>query len=519
MEYEASPERMFWASGNDADGNIVRGWAPYDRAALTWGYSNDTPKPASGPAQGISGQASPTTPWNDFYGFTPDGTKEIQYLFCTDEDLTYTPLCRQGDIGTTPSEIIANAIDSYEFGYRYRNFRQYFKYWDDSAYGNGPAGLVTELRRFISLWAFDWSSSELTDTFRRIGITNPDPNGSAAQYYDQLTNKFTKELSSANSMVAAFHQAVIQQSSGERPYRTIFDKYFGDVTQQGIILDKYFAMQGWVGLWPTTNYDQNQAGGYIASYAGLGERSYDDVAQIAVNNMVGGGYDVYPWFVPTAVAMFAQDTHSPAFGGRIDVRDWIGGKVFNRLEDFLTYFRDLASTNHYVAYSTESSTAVAAALNGATVTLSVPNTTQINVGDHVVVDTGDNAEETLVLGVTLQTLTVTLTKAHTGTYAITAQPCSEAATCSFDPRAVAATAGQFPGEFLGPDKKRWIWAYIPDRNEWIAAERERNTATYIIVHNYNLDIMSSQDDGAFPGNAYGLQLPMKYTLDAFNTYN
>jgi len=50
-------------------------------------------------------------------------------------------------------------------------------------------------------------------------------------------------------------------------------------------------------------------------------------------------------------------------------------------------------------------------------------------------------------------------------------------------------------------------------------QKERNVATYIILHNYNLDLQTSADDGAFPGNAYGLELPMKYTLDAFQTYN
>ena len=67
-------------------------------------------------------------------------------------------------------------------------------------------------------------------------------------------------------MTAAFHNAVIQQSNGERPVATIYDKYYGDVTQQGIILDKYFSMLDWTGLWPTTNYDLNQAGVYRASY-------------------------------------------------------------------------------------------------------------------------------------------------------------------------------------------------------------------------------------------------------------
>ena len=147
-------------------------------------------------------------------------------------------------------------------------------------------------------------------------------------------------------MVAAFHKAVIQQSAGERPYKTVYDKYYGDVTQQGIILDKLFAMQGFVGIWPTDNYDQNQAGYYIASYSGIGDSSYQYVAQDTVSSMIGGQYDVFPYFVPLAVAQFAQDTHDPSFFGRIEARDWIGGHVFNRLDDFLSYFRDIAVQNN-----------------------------------------------------------------------------------------------------------------------------------------------------------------------------
>ena len=112
------------------------------------------------------------------------------------------------------------------------------------------------MRRFLLAWEYDWSSGELGDTFRRIGLRNPDPKGSDLQYYTQLANKFNADSSSSAQMAAAFHKAVIQQSSGERPFRTVYDKYYGDVTQQGIILDKFFAMQSFVGMWPGDAYDR-----------------------------------------------------------------------------------------------------------------------------------------------------------------------------------------------------------------------------------------------------------------------
>ncbi len=441
MEYNAAPDRVFWKAG----------WAPYDQGAISWIYAND----ARGPGQGdsISGQSSSkdaafVSPWKDPHGF--NGKQEIQYLFCTHQHIPYTPLCRQGDSGTTPSEIIANQIDAYEWQYTWRNFRKYRKLWDNSQYAAAPANTIIDMRRFVSLWIFDWNSGELADSLRRIGIKNPNPNGSDLQYYTQLSNKFNAEASAANQMVGAFHKAVIQQASGERPYRTVYDKFYGDVTQQGIILDKLFAMQGWVGMWPTDNYDPNQAGSYIASYSGIGDDSYTTVAEDAVDSMIGGQYDVYPYFVPLAVAQFAQDTHSPSFSGRIDVRDWIGGHTFTRLPDFLDYFRDLAVQTNAMAQN-----------------------------------------PTLYAG------------------------CTTVATCTYDPRGISDNHN----EFFGPDRRLWIWSYIPDRNQWVAVQKERNTASYVIVRNYTDDVIAQLDDGAHPGGAYGALLPMKFFLDSFNNFN
>ena len=59
----------------------------------------------------------------------------------------------------------------------------------------------------------------------------------------------------------------------------------------------------------------------------------------------------------------------------------------------------------------------------------------------------------------------------------------------------------------------------PDvESDYIAVLKDRNTASYVIVRNYTDDIVFAQDDGAFPGSAYGLELPMKYFLDSFNAY-
>ncbi len=438
MEYNAAPDRVFWSPG----------WGPYDAGAIAWIYANTKPAGAAGTA--VSGQSSATAPWADPLGFDSKGN-ETQFLYCSHQHLRYTPLCRMGDSGTTPSEIMANDIDRYEWQYKWTNYRVYRKFWDIHAYADIPAAMITDMRRFMSMWLFDWDQGDIVDDMRRIGVQNPDPKGSDVDYYDQLANKFSKEMSVANQMMAAFHKAVIQQSAGERPFRTTYDKYYGDVTQQGIILDKLFAMQSFVGLWPTDNYDVNQAGAWIASYAYSPDTSYETVAEDAVTSMIGGQYDVFPYFKPLALAQFAMDTHDPAFGGRYEVRDWIGGQVFDREQDFLDYFRAVAVKHKFPG-------------------------------------------------------------------------CPDLGTCTYDPKLVQENSqdvyhSDSYNEFSAPDGKRWAWAYIPSRNQFIAVDHDRNIAAYLVVRAYNADVVNQQDDGAYPGSVFDYELEMKYILDAFTYYN
>jgi hypothetical protein len=435
------------------DDFVVPGWGPYDKGAIGFLYANDAKDPNGQMGDSISGQSGTgvqTPPWKDPYGFTTDSngnTTETQFLSCYEIHEKYTPFCRTYDFGTTPSEIIANQIEQYETSYQFRNFRQYRKFWDDSQYANVPAGLIGDIRRFLSPWAFDWSTGELADTLQRIGIKNPDPNSTNAYYFDQLGNKFENEMANGNAVVAAFHKAIINQSAGERPFATIYDKYYGDVTQQGIVLDKLYAMQSFTALWPTENYDQNQAGSYIAYYQDFGNATYLSVAEDTVTSMLGGQYDVYPWIVPSAIAQFAQDTHSTNFQNNVQIRDWIGAFVFTRFDDFLTYFRKLAFDSGYAAYG-----------------------------------------------------------------------CAQSfETCTFDPTNPQISDNH--NEFLGPDGRVWIWAFVPDRNVYVAVQKERNTASYIIVRSYNDDVVFAHDDGSFPGTAYSLERQMKFLIDAYVKYN
>jgi len=490
MEYASSPARLAW----------TQGWGYYDKGAITWIYANNginTKSASAGkppPVGSRSSQVDQTYPYKDPNGFctsgsndcsaaTPaigDGTYERRFLRCDETHLKYSPMCRQGDTGVTPSEIIANEIDNYEWQYTWRNFRNYNKVWNVSDYANSVAATITDMRRFLSQWYFDWDPGNIADTLHRIGIVPPsNSDGSAgngtssADYYNVVTQAFFTEMSKTNSMVAAFDEALIQQAAGERPYATVYDDFYGDETQQGIILDKYFAMQSFVGLWVSDNYDQNQAGTYISSWGDFGfDASYNSIAQTAVRSMVGTQYAAYPYFIPTAVALFAQDTHSPSFievvgtveggpgGGSASPfpqendKDWIGGWTFFRQEDLINFFRTIALNS--CANNTDTC---------------LPN-------------------------------------------CVSFEDCSYDVT---DPTQVNQNLpGVVPGQFTGPDGLTYMYAYIASRNEWVVARQDRNVVTWTALSNFNSNLFQAHDDGS--NGQYQFEYEIEYTIDAYEQY-
>ena len=75
-----------------------RAWGQYDEAALKWIYGDDT--------------------------LRAELMKE-DFLYCTDEHRYRSPLCRAHDLGITPSQIVLNSIERYDWLYELRNRRAY----------------------------------------------------------------------------------------------------------------------------------------------------------------------------------------------------------------------------------------------------------------------------------------------------------------------------------------------------------------------------------------------------------
>jgi hypothetical protein len=502
MEYNIAPDRVFWAgSSTNGGAKDQPGWLPYDQAAIAFTYSNSSSTMDSldsGKATGIAGSSmsgqsgtaldpaaggkvvsQANARWNDPLGFCTTGKTgssqpcnkgdEIQYLFCGEDNTKYTPFCQSGDFGTTPSEIIASEIDAYEWNYLWRNYPQYHQYWDFGPYANSPSGFFTGARRFLSTWAYDWAGSQLDDTFRRVGV-QPPAGTPEATYYSALSNQFVQDVSMANQLYAATTQAIIQQSSGERPFVTTYDTYFGDTTQQGIAVDKSLALQSFTGLWQIDNYDQNQAqGAYLSGFSFQADPGYEAVAEAACLSMVGGQYQMFPWAIPVGVQQFATSTNSVyylqgATLGRPDMKDWIGGYVFDRRIDFEDFFRNLAVTYNTVD---KQGNRLCGTSNGQPI-----DTVEACQYDPTIKGTADDPE----------------------------------AAFHSDPF----------NQFIGPDNRRWIWVYLQDVNKWIAADRDRNVATWVMMYNYTSDVLFGEDDGTI-GNPFAEELPLKYFLNYYQT--
>jgi hypothetical protein len=427
------------------------GWGPYDQAAIAWLYTNTAKKGPSFVTTGtlsVSGQKSKAEPWNDPLGFRDDGT-EINFLFCTDENVTRSPLCQRRDYGTTPAQIASTQMDEYDWLYQVRNQRTFYKFKSFANYGTGVAGTVTNLRRFIP---FAYEFSNAGEVLRRLKI-QPPAGTPFATWLDAISSQLNDSITNGTTLAAAFHKAVIQQASGERPFSTSADQRFGDVNVQGIIIDKVFAAQGWLGLAPVLDQNPNTTGRYSAPYTEFISADYVTIAADTLDSVLGGGYDTYPWLIQSNIALFAQDSHSQNFNINFaQYREWIAVQAFTLEDQFLRYFQDKAQAAGFVG--PDPVTGIKVDCSDAAQAADKPCTFDIRHFDD-----------------SLQTVTL-------------------------------------------PDGHNWVWMYIPDRNMWIAAERDRNPVTYRRIRDYTTTLAQ----GRGSNELYALERPIKFYVDAFLQY-
>ena len=197
----------------------------------------------------------------------------------------------------------------------------------------------------------------------------------------------------------------------------------------------------------------NTTGRYSAPYTEFVSQLYVTVAADTLDTVLGGGYDTYPWLIQSNIALFAQDSHSQNFNiAFAQYREWTALEVFTLEDQFLQFFRAKAKAANFSGLD--------------------PTT-------NVFVD------------------------------------CTNAATaqgkpCLYDPR-------NFDDNLQTltlPDGHNWVWIYIPDRNQWVAAERDRNPVTYRRLRDYT----TSLSQGRGSSELYQLERPIKFYIDAFLQY-
>ncbi len=314
------------------------GWYPYDIATLIYAYRYDSQDAVSTEADAaITKVVHPE--WHDpavdpaGEDAGPKGKKhpERGYLYANDMHEPLSPLVKTFDLGTTPTQMVKNAILYYDWMYKFRNFRSYRQYWETWAYPDSAFGSTYPLRRLLELWALDWDGDGVENKLRLLGVEGD------RFFFDNVRDEFAKEMGQANRMVINFYRAIMTQSNAERSYMTTYDPFFGDVTRIGIIYDKFYSMLSFIGLWPADMYNWDDYA-YLAYYeANRGDaQAYSD-SLTAVDEMLGGAYDVYPWFLPLAVLEYAQDTHDINFGDQ-SKKEWIGFRAFDRAQDMIDFF-------------------------------------------------------------------------------------------------------------------------------------------------------------------------------------
>ncbi len=79
------------------------------------------------------------------------------------------------------------------------------------------------------------------------------------------------------------------------------------------------------------------------------------------------------------------------------------------------------------------------------------------------------------------------------------------------------TQSDYLNRFVGPDGKYYIWGWLESRNQWVLAEKDRNTATYTLMQNWQTDVVYGQDTGE--NGASFLERPVRFAVDSFQYFD
>ncbi|OGQ92062.1 MAG: hypothetical protein A2289_14250 [Deltaproteobacteria bacterium RIFOXYA12_FULL_58_15] len=262
------------------DTGTPQGWGDYDEAALKWIYGTDAVR---------------TEVMTD------------DFLYCTDEHRHFSPMCQAFDLGVTPAQVVLNAIENYDWGYKFRNRRAFRTFWDTYSYSSRVYNAIFPLARMYFFAAYDLGS--VADLMKKLDMVDPDAEVLTPQQYNAIAADMQNDAGAAIDMTMAFYDAIINQSAAYRNYQTEFDPYYGDVLRLGIISDKLYATYAFMDFQEVWNYDPNIYD-YLAMYDYTFTSRNAMTAQRVLDDMLGSSYDTFPWFKYTALLLFASATNS-----------------------------------------------------------------------------------------------------------------------------------------------------------------------------------------------------------------
>ncbi|MEM7645620.1 MAG: hypothetical protein AAF203_01810 [Pseudomonadota bacterium] len=243
----------------------------------------------------------------DSYHPTGFDDKGELFLFCTDEHTIGSALCNRHDLGTTPSQILMSQIRSYDERYEMRNKRFGRIYWSSRGYVNAVFGAMLSMKEFLPMWRTALAEDLVNQELEELGVKNPNEQ---ARYLEELN----REMRHVMKLSIAFYQSVLQQSRGDRDFRSEYDPTTGALKQIGIIADKIYAMMFLVGddaLYYNPNRVMNETSyltysrqGELAQFTDLVWRNLITTRNIAME----------PWFINFARMLYAKNATN--FGNR-----------------------------------------------------------------------------------------------------------------------------------------------------------------------------------------------------------
>ncbi len=244
-------------------------WEPYDIAALLYLYS--------------------------------DGKideKNKLYLYCTDEHSVINAMCQKGDYGTSPSEVLMSLIENYESIYEISNKRRDVAFWDTRGYRGRIFSAMWDIKKFMMLGLTGLDGDKIDEFLRK------NRQGEHPAEWQLIKDNITLENLRTVRLALAFYNAVLQQSTADRPYEDTYDEWNHEKKVQGILPDKIFAAFFLMGD-EAFDYDPNRPVSDVSFLSIVDHPEIATIGQKVMENLLTIRVDMKPWFISLGRALFA----------------------------------------------------------------------------------------------------------------------------------------------------------------------------------------------------------------------